>query len=71
MGKSFIALLAGFTAGAVAGLLLAPKKGSTLRDDILKQSKKWADEGMDIISELTKFANNGNGHNGHEGKKSR
>lgn len=42
-GKVIAALLAGFAAGAAAGILLAPEKGSDLRQKISDTISDWAD----------------------------
>jgi len=57
-GKVLLGLLAGVAVGALAGVLLAPDKGSVTRKKILKKSDDYADalrqkfeEYMDTISE--------------------
>jgi gas vesicle protein len=42
-GKVFLGLLAGFTAGAVLGVLFAPDKGSVTRKKIAKTGQEYAD----------------------------
>ena len=58
-GKIVTALLAGFAAGAVVGLLFAPDKGSETRDkindslsDLGDAIKERAEEQFDQLSEL-------------------
>lgn len=43
-GKVIFSLLAGATAGIVAGLLLAPETGDEARSQIRESATKWADE---------------------------
>ena len=57
-GKVLLGVLAGVAVGALAGILLAPDKGSVTRKKILKKSDEYADalrekfnEYMDTISE--------------------
>jgi gas vesicle protein len=57
-GKILLGVLAGVAVGALAGVLLAPDKGSVTRKKILKKSDDYADalrakfeEYMDTISE--------------------
>jgi gas vesicle protein len=57
-GKILLGVLAGVAVGALAGVLLAPDKGSATRKKILKKSDAYADalrekfeEYMDTISE--------------------
>ena len=57
-GKVLLGVLAGVAVGAIAGILLAPHKGSVTRRKILKKSDDYADalrdkfnEYMDTISE--------------------
>jgi gas vesicle protein len=57
-GKVLLGVLAGVAVGAMAGILLAPDKGSVTRKKILKKSDEYADalrdkfnEYMDTISE--------------------
>jgi gas vesicle protein len=70
-GRLFIALFSGLAAGAIAGILFAPDKGSTTRRRISKSSKKFAEDGMDAIDDLKEkmkhYMHIGNGHNGHNG----
>ena len=42
-GKVIVSLLAGATAGIVAGLLLAPETGDEARADLRESARKWAD----------------------------
>ncbi len=57
-GKVLLGVLAGVAVGAMAGILLAPDKGSVTRKKILRKSDEYADalrdkfnEYMDTISE--------------------
>ncbi|OGX91207.1 YtxH domain-containing protein [Hymenobacter coccineus] len=43
-GKVIFSLIAGATAGIVAGLLLAPETGDEARSQIRESASKWADE---------------------------
>ncbi len=40
-GKVIVSLLAGATAGIVAGLLLAPETGEDARNDLRESARKW------------------------------
>ena len=42
-GKIFLSVLAGAAAGAIAGILLAPAKGSKTRKDILNKGEDYVD----------------------------
>jgi gas vesicle protein len=39
-----LSMLGGFTAGAIVGILFAPKKGSKTRRQIIKKGEKYVDE---------------------------
>ncbi|AMJ64870.1 YtxH domain-containing protein [Hymenobacter sp. PAMC 26628] len=43
-GKVIFSLLAGATAGIVAGLLLAPETGDEARSQLRESATKWADD---------------------------
>ncbi|UOQ55273.1 YtxH domain-containing protein [Hymenobacter cellulosivorans] len=43
-GKVILSLLAGATAGVVAGLLLAPETGEETRTGLKKSASKWTDD---------------------------
>lgn len=43
-GKVIFSLIAGATAGIVAGLLLAPETGDDTRSNLRKSAAKWADD---------------------------
>jgi gas vesicle protein len=43
-GKVIFSLIAGATAGIVAGLLLAPETGDDTRSNLRKSASKWADD---------------------------
>lgn len=58
-GKIISALLAGFAAGAAAGILFAPEKGSDLRQKISDTVSDWSDSiaeaansGMESVEDL-------------------
>lgn len=51
-GKVIISLLAGATAGIVAGLLLAPETGDETRSSLRRSASKWGDD----LSKLAKDA---------------
>ncbi|WP_151088411.1 YtxH domain-containing protein [Hymenobacter baengnokdamensis] len=55
-GKVIVSLLAGATAGIVAGLLLAPETGEEARAGLLASARKWGDELGKLAKEaLTKL----------------
>ena len=43
-GKVIFSLIAGATAGIVAGLLLAPETGDDTRSNLRKSAAKWSDD---------------------------
>jgi len=43
-GKVLLALLAGASAGVIAGLLMAPEAGRSTRDSIKQRALDWTDE---------------------------
>ena len=43
-GKVIFSLIAGATAGIVAGLLLAPETGDDTRSNLRKSASKWSDD---------------------------
>ncbi|MDB5263451.1 MAG: hypothetical protein JWQ14_2734 [Adhaeribacter sp.] len=43
-GKILVALLAGASAGIIAGLLMAPEAGKGTRDSIKRRARDWSDE---------------------------
>lgn len=43
-GKVILSLLAGATAGIVAGLLLAPETGDAARSNLRRSASKWGDD---------------------------
>ena len=43
-GKVLVALLAGASAGIIAGLLMAPEAGKGTRDSIKRKASDWSDE---------------------------
>jgi gas vesicle protein len=58
--KVLLALIAGAAAGLVAGILIAPGKGSETRENISDAAKKLADELLkkaeEVIDELSPSA---------------
>lgn len=55
-GKVIVSLLAGATAGIVAGLLLAPETGEDARHDLRESARKWwGDLGKQAQSTLSKL----------------
>ncbi|TFZ65524.1 YtxH domain-containing protein [Hymenobacter sp. UV11] len=55
-GKVIVSLLAGATAGIVAGLLLAPETGEDARHDLRDSARKWwADLGKQAQGALSKL----------------
>lgn len=62
-GKVIFSLLAGATAGIVAGLLLAPETGDDARDGLRRSAAKWRDDlGKRVNGLLGKAPNQGPGH---------
>jgi gas vesicle protein len=60
-GKVIVSLLAGATAGIVAGLLLAPETGEEARKGIRESASKWGGSlGKLVQDALTKLQNQGN-----------
>ncbi|HBL76229.1 MAG: gas vesicle protein [Bacteroidetes bacterium GWF2_42_66] len=51
-GKVVLGVLAGLAAGALAGILFAPAKGSRTRKRIAKKGKDYADGLKDIFNEF-------------------
>lgn len=56
-GKIIIGLLAGFAAGAITGVLLAPKKGSVTRRYLLKKGEAYTDTIRDKFNDLVEDIN--------------
>lgn len=50
-GKVILSLLAGATAGIVAGLLLAPETGEETRSGLKKSASKWGDDLSKLFKE--------------------
>ncbi|MBA3899703.1 MAG: YtxH domain-containing protein [Bacteroidetes bacterium] len=71
MGKSIFGFIAGIIAGSLAGILLAPDKGYITRKNLAKNSKKFAEEGIDVLKNLTNLSRNGNGHNEKEKRRNK
>lgn len=51
-GKTMLGVLAGFAAGALVGVLLAPEKGSETRKKIAKMGEDYAGDLTDKFNEL-------------------
>lgn len=51
-GKTMLGVLAGFAAGALVGVLLAPEKGSETRKKIAKKGEDYAGDLTDKFNEL-------------------
>jgi len=51
-GKTMLGVLAGFAAGALVGVLLAPEKGSDTRKKIAKLGEDYAGDLTDKFNEL-------------------
>jgi gas vesicle protein len=51
-GKVVLGLLVGTTAGALAGILFAPAKGSKTRRRIMNKGEKYADSLKDKLNDL-------------------
>ncbi|WP_078062806.1 YtxH domain-containing protein [Solirubrum puertoriconensis] len=51
-GKILLAVLAGASAGIVAGLLMAPDKGSATRGNLKNYAGKYSDQLNDTLSKL-------------------
>ena len=56
-GKVFFGLLAGVTAGALAGILFAPSKGSRTRRRILLKGENYSDALKDKFDEFVDSIN--------------
>jgi gas vesicle protein len=54
-GGTFGYLIGGFVLGAVAGLLLAPKKGSELMEDINDWGRDTRDKGRDLYARAKEY----------------
>ena len=50
--KLLIGILAGFAGGVIAGLLLAPEKGSDMRQNILSKSEDYTGTVKDKFNEI-------------------
>ena len=50
--KIMVTLLAGFAAGAIAGILLAPKKGSVTRRFLIKKGEAYTDAIREKFNDL-------------------
>jgi gas vesicle protein len=56
-GKVVLGLLAGVAAGALAGILLAPEKGSETRKSLLKKGEDYKGKVKDKFNNLYETAN--------------
>ncbi len=56
-GKVVLGLLAGAAAGALAGILFAPAKGTRTRKRILKKSRDYADNFKEKLDDLLEAVN--------------
>ena len=62
-GKVIISLLAGATAGIVAGLLLAPETGDDTRSSLRRSAAKWGGDLSKLVTDtLAKAQGNAAGH---------
>ena len=62
-GKVILSLLAGATAGIVAGLLLAPETGDETRASLRRSATKWGDDLSKLLQNtLAKVQGNASGH---------
>ncbi len=52
---SFSYLIGGLVAGAVCGLLFAPKKGSDLREDILDWGNDKKEQGQELLARAKEY----------------
>lgn len=52
LGKVVVGTLAGLAIGAIAGILLAPEKGSTTRKQIMAKGEDYADDLKSAFDEL-------------------
>lgn len=66
-GKVIISLLAGATAGIVAGLLLAPETGDDTRSNLRRSAAKWGGDFSKLLKEtLAKAQGEAPGHTNTE-----
>ena len=62
-GKVILSLLAGATAGIVAGLLLAPETGEETRSGLRRSATKWGDDLSKLVKDtLAKAQGSPAGH---------
>lgn len=54
-GKVVLGVLAGFSAGALAGILFAPEKGTVTRKKILNRGEEYVDDVKEKIDEIVKM----------------
>jgi gas vesicle protein len=57
-GKVVLGLVAGFAAGALAGVLFAPAKGSKTRKRIVRKGEDYVDSMKDQMDELLESVTN-------------
>ncbi len=57
-GKVVLGLVAGFAAGALAGVLFAPAKGSKTRKRIVRNGEDYVDSMKDQMDELLESVTN-------------
>lgn len=56
-GKVVLGVLAGFSAGALVGILFAPEKGSVTRKKILNKGEEYIDGVKEKVDELVEMVN--------------
>jgi gas vesicle protein len=61
-GKVILSLLAGATAGIVAGLLLAPETGTDARAGIRRSASRWSDDLSKLFKDTVAKAKSTAGH---------
>ncbi len=65
--SKFMLFAAGAAVGAIAGILLAPEKGSEIRERVSKRSRSIADSFMDLYGTVSdRFASSKNGNSMEE-----
>ena len=56
IGRTFANIAIGTIVGGVAALLFAPKSGSQIRKEIVKQASQWGDQASKITDQASKVA---------------